>query len=187
MLLEKEKRDALLGITRKGSHPSQKVINALILLNCDESEFNEHQVRGEAIAETLRVSARKVDRVKKRFVEEGMEAVLGGRQGRCLNYVHKADGEFEAKVVASIRRRATRSGRCGCWRGAWWNSDTSRACRTRRYGGFQKKRAHAVAVGDSSTEQCGLRGGDEDGSRYLPPPLRCSLCGGVHGRRRPGN
>ena len=64
--LEKEERDELAGITRKGSHQSQKVINALILLNCDEGEFNEHRARGEAVAEILRISARKVDRVKKR-------------------------------------------------------------------------------------------------------------------------
>ncbi|MCY4627279.1 MAG: IS630 family transposase, partial [Acidobacteria bacterium] len=33
--LEKQEREALESITRKGSHRSQKVINALILLNCD--------------------------------------------------------------------------------------------------------------------------------------------------------
>ena len=98
--LEKEERDELAGITRKGSHQSQKVINALILLNSDEGEFNEHRARGEAIAEILHISARKVDRVKKRFVEEGMEAALGGRQGRRPSYVRKADGEFEARLVA---------------------------------------------------------------------------------------
>ena len=98
--LEKEERDELAEVTRKGSHQSQKVINALILLNCDEGEFNEHRARGEAIAEILRISARKVDRVKKRFVEEGMEAALGGRQGRRPSYVRKADGEFEARLVA---------------------------------------------------------------------------------------
>ena len=51
-------------------------------------------------AEILRISARKVDRVKKRFVEEGMEAAVGGRQGRRSSYVRKADGEFEARLVA---------------------------------------------------------------------------------------
>ncbi len=75
--LEKDERAELAGITRKGSHQSQKVLNALILLNSDEGEFNEHRARGAAIAEILRISARKVDRVKKRFVEEGMEAAVG--------------------------------------------------------------------------------------------------------------
>ena len=76
--LEKEERDKLAGITRKGSHQSQKVLNALILLNCDEGEFNEHRAHGETIAEVLRIGARKVDRVKKRFAEQGVEAALGG-------------------------------------------------------------------------------------------------------------
>ena len=98
--LEKAEREELLGITSKGSHRSQKVLNALILLNCDEGEFNERQATGEAIAEILRISLRKVDRVKKRFVEQGFEAGLGGRQGRRPTYVRKADGEFEARLVA---------------------------------------------------------------------------------------
>ena len=98
--LEKDERDELAGITRKGSHQSPKVLNALILLNADEGEFNEHRARGEAIAEILRISARKVDRVKKRFVEEGMEAAVGGRQGRRSSYVRK-------RPTASSRR-------------AWW-------------------------------------------------------------------
>ena len=98
--LEEEEREDLAAITSKGSHRSQKVINALILLNCDEGEFNERQATGEAIADILRISMRKVDRVKKRFVEEGLEAALGGRQGRRPTYLRKADGEFEARLVA---------------------------------------------------------------------------------------
>ena len=98
--LERQEREELEAITRKGSHQSQKVINALILLNCDEGEHNGSRTRGEAIAEVLRISARKVDRVKRRFVEEGLEAALGGRQGRRPSYQRKADGEFEAHLVA---------------------------------------------------------------------------------------
>lgn len=97
-LLANERED-LESITRKGSHPSQKVINALILLNCDEGEFNDHRTRGEDVANILRISLRKVDRVKKRFVGEGLDAALGGQQGQ-RSYVHKADGEFEAHLVA---------------------------------------------------------------------------------------
>ena len=129
-----EKDDAeLAGITRKGSHQSQKVLNALILLNSDEGEFNEHRARGAAIAEILRISARKVDRVKKRFVEEGMEAAVGGRQGRRSSYVRKADGEFEARLVAlsCAEPPEGHSRRCGCWRIASWSSATSTVCRTR--------------------------------------------------------
>ena len=98
--LEEQERAELAEITRKGSHQSQKVVNALVLLNCDEGEFNERKASGAAIAGILRISMRKVDRVKKRFVEDGVESALGGRQGRRPRYLRKADGEFEARLVA---------------------------------------------------------------------------------------
>lgn len=94
-----DEREELKSITHKGSHQSQKVINALILLNCDEGEFNDHHTRGEDVANVLRISMRKIDRVKKRFVEEGLDAALG-RQPSQRNYERKADGEFEAHLVA---------------------------------------------------------------------------------------
>ncbi len=97
--LEKQERENLESITRKGSHKSQKVINALILLNCDEGALNKKRHRGKDIASVLKISARKIDRVKKRFVEEGLEPALGVRQGQ-RQYKPKADGEFEAHLVA---------------------------------------------------------------------------------------
>ncbi len=98
--LEARERETLTAVTRKGSHRSQKVINALILLNCDAGQYNERRATGEAIAGVLRISARRVDRVKKRFVEDGLKAALGSRQGRRAKYLRKADGEFEARLVA---------------------------------------------------------------------------------------
>ena len=100
--LEEQEREELSRITGKGSHQSQKVVNALILLNCDEGAFNERRVRGEDIAEILRISARKVDRVKKRFVEEGMEAALGGRQGRRAEIAGAAVGDGELAPQSGI-------------------------------------------------------------------------------------
>ena len=90
--LEQSEREALEAMTRKGAHRPQKVINALVLLNCDEGAFNERRSTGAALAEVLRISLRRVDRVKKRFVEVGLEAALGGRQGRRPTYRRKADG-----------------------------------------------------------------------------------------------
>jgi transposase len=100
VMLTAEERDELEGITQRGSHKSQRVINALILLNCDEGEGSERQLKNEDVAGVLRVSTRKIERVKKRFVEEGLEAALGSRQGRRREYERKADGEFEARLVA---------------------------------------------------------------------------------------
>ena len=97
--LQADERAALEAITRKGSHRSRKVINALILLNCDEGAFNQRRVRGEDVAEVLKVSMRTLDRVKKRFVEEGLETLLNGRPSQ-RRYQRKADGDLEARLVA---------------------------------------------------------------------------------------
>ena len=42
---------------------------------------------------------RKIDRVKRRFVEEGFEVALNGRKGERV-YKRKADGDSEAHLVA---------------------------------------------------------------------------------------
>jgi len=42
---------------------------------------------------------RKIDRVKKRFVEDGIDIALNGRKGERV-YAKKADGDFEAHLIA---------------------------------------------------------------------------------------
>ena len=42
---------------------------------------------------------RNIDRVKKRFVEKGIEVALNGRKGSRI-YAKKSDGDFEAHLVA---------------------------------------------------------------------------------------
>ena len=69
--LQADERAALEAITRKGSHRSRKVINALILLNCDEGAFNQRRVRGEDVAEVLKVSMRTLHRSKSGLSKRG--------------------------------------------------------------------------------------------------------------------
>jgi hypothetical protein len=97
--LTREERDELQRITSTGVHRSQKVLNALVLLNCDEGECSEGKTTNEKIAGVLKISMKKIDRVKKRFVEEGLEVALGGHKSRRV-YEKKADGDFEAHLVA---------------------------------------------------------------------------------------
>ena len=97
--LSREEREELMSIAGKGSHRSQKVLNALILLNCDEGKFQGHRLKNEEIATVLNISMRKIDRVKKRFVEESIETALNGHKGQRI-YAKKADGDFEAHLVA---------------------------------------------------------------------------------------
>jgi len=97
--LTKEEREELSAITQKGKHRSQKVLNALILLNCDEGEFQENRSMNIDIANVLQISMRKIDRVKKCFVEEGLDKALNGTKGQ-REYEKKADGDFEAHLIA---------------------------------------------------------------------------------------
>jgi len=97
--LAKEEREELESIIQKGNHKSQKILNALVLLNCDQGNFQSIHMKNEDVAAVLRISMRKIDRVKKRFIEEGFETALMGRKGNRV-YEKKADGEFEAHLVA---------------------------------------------------------------------------------------
>ena len=97
--LTKEERNELKGITCKGKHRSQKVINSLILLGCDEGEYQEIRSTNVEICRVLKTSMRKIDRVKKRFVVDGLDVALNGRKGSRV-YKKKADGDFEAHLVA---------------------------------------------------------------------------------------
>jgi transposase len=97
-LTEEERKD-LKSITSKGKHRSQKLINALILLNCDEGGFQTKRSTNEQVAGVLKISMKKIDRVKKRFVEEGLDVALHGHKGKRV-YEKKADGDFEAHLVA---------------------------------------------------------------------------------------
>ena len=47
----------------------------------------------------MNISMRKIDRLKERFVSEGIEVPLNGRKRKHI-YDKKADGDFEAHLVA---------------------------------------------------------------------------------------
>lgn len=97
--LTKEEREELTALTRKGKHSSKAIINALILLNCDEGEYQANRMKNEKIAQILQITDRKINYVKKCCVEEGVEVALRGRE-RNRVYDRKADGDFGAHIVA---------------------------------------------------------------------------------------
>lgn len=97
--LTAEERAELEAMAQKGVRAANTVLNALILLNCDEGPAQERRMKNEDVAAVLNISPRKIDRLKKRFVEEGLEAALERRKSERL-YERKADGEFEARLVA---------------------------------------------------------------------------------------
>lgn len=96
--LTQTERADLLSITKGGVHTSKKVIHALILLNCDEGEFSE-KVNNEEVTTVLKIGERTIDRLKKKFVEQGYDAALENRPTTRV-YERKADGDVEAHLVA---------------------------------------------------------------------------------------
>lgn len=96
--LTQEERDLLMAMTKGGTHTSKKFIHALILLNCDEGEYSD-KVNNEDVAKVLKIGTRTIDRVKKKFVEEGFDAALEISPTKRV-YERKVDGDIEAHIVA---------------------------------------------------------------------------------------
>jgi hypothetical protein len=97
--LTEDERKTLGDLRSKGTQKSQKILNALILLDCDEGEYQTERSTNEEMARVLHISMRKIDRVKKRFVEGGLDAALDKKNGSRV-YTKKTDGDFEAHLVA---------------------------------------------------------------------------------------
>lgn len=89
----------LKGVISKGRHTSQAFRAAYILLNCDRGDYSDDTgIKNEEISRVLKIGERTIDRVKKKFIEEGFESVLE-RRPSSQNYTKKIDGDIEAKLV----------------------------------------------------------------------------------------
>jgi len=95
--LTKSEVEELKAIINKGSHTSQTFRAAYVLLNCDEGKYSK-KVTNEQMSKVLKIGMRTIDRIKKKFIEEGMEATLERRPTSRV-YERKVDGEVEAKLV----------------------------------------------------------------------------------------
>jgi len=95
--LTKDEVEELMSIINKGSHTSQTFRTAYILLNCDEGDFSE-KVTNQQISKILKVGMRTIDRVKKKFIEEGLDLSLERRPTQRV-YEKKVDGDAEAKLI----------------------------------------------------------------------------------------
>ena len=95
--LSQEEVKELMAIINKGSHTSHTFRTAYILLNCDEGDYSDKATNAQ-ISKLLKVGMRTIDRVKKKFIEEGFEAVLERRASSRV-YDVKIDGDVEAKLV----------------------------------------------------------------------------------------
>ena len=90
--LTEAEREHLLGITRRGRSSGRKVKRSLILCKADEG------LTGQQVAKALMVGPATVGRVRRRFVEGGLERALDDlpRPGQR----RKLDGRQEAHLMA---------------------------------------------------------------------------------------
>jgi len=97
--LTQEERDHLTEMTRTGTHAARKIIHALILLNVDRGLYNTDKQINEEVCKVLKIGMRTIDRVKKRFVEEGFDAALKMAPTSRV-YDKLVDGDMEAHLIA---------------------------------------------------------------------------------------
>ncbi len=90
--LTQSEREQLLDIARKGKTSTRKVKRSLILCKADEG------LTDQQVSQALLVGASTVSRVRRRFVEEGLESALKERPRPGQR--RKLDGKQEAHLVA---------------------------------------------------------------------------------------
>ena len=96
-LLESE-RDELRKLVSVGKSAAQKLVRARILLLADQADGGSARSDPE-IVEALGCGRASVERVRKRFVEDGLDAALNPKPSRRV-YERKLDGQAEAHLIA---------------------------------------------------------------------------------------
>jgi transposase len=95
--LFQEERDYLLSITTKGKASARKITHAQVLLQADDALGTARD--NAEIAEILNVSAKTVSRIRKSFIEDGLEAALN-REPHNKFKPRRLSGEQEAHLIA---------------------------------------------------------------------------------------
>lgn len=96
--LTEEERLALVEMISRGKGPARKLCHSRILLKADAGPQGPAW-QDQAISEALEVGTATIERVRKRFVEEGFEEALGRKKPR-REYERRLDGKGEAHLIA---------------------------------------------------------------------------------------
>ena len=89
----------LESLTRTGKRSAHKFLHARALLLCDVGPHCGERWKVAEVADALGISERTVERLKRRFVEDGLEASLGPAR-RTASCKIRFDGRFEARLIA---------------------------------------------------------------------------------------
>jgi transposase len=96
--LTAEERSELEAMISRGKADARKLAHARVLLQADEADGAPARTDQE-IAAALNVSGRTVERVRQRFVEEGLQPALLPRPTKRI-YARVLDGAQEAHLIA---------------------------------------------------------------------------------------
>lgn len=96
--LTKEERNLLKSVVHKGKTSAKKIMHAQILLKADNSNGKDFTDKG--IVDALGVGSATVERVRKAFVECGLEEALNRKKREVGPIPKKFDGKKEAHLVA---------------------------------------------------------------------------------------
>ena len=97
--LSSEERERLESLVRAGKSPAQLLTKARILLKADVSEAGEGW-SDSAISVALDTSINNIGRLRRRLVEEGLEAALKRKHNPNSARKRIFDGAAEAKLIA---------------------------------------------------------------------------------------
>jgi DNA-binding transcriptional ArsR family regulator len=140
VIFTETEREHLKSLIAAGTAPARKLTHARILLKADQSLEGPGWV-DEQVAEAVEVSQPTVSRVRKQYVEEGLEAALN-RRAPNREYHRKLNGEQEARLIAlacSDPPKGRLAGVCGFWPTGWlslrlWMISPTRRLRAERGG-----------------------------------------------------
>ena len=97
--LTEQERNELEKLTRRGKTHARRFIHARALLLCDAGSHGPAWTVAD-VAEALGVTSRTLEHLKKRFVEDGLEAALKRKPREKPPREVIFDGAFEARLIA---------------------------------------------------------------------------------------
>lgn len=97
--LEAEERRQLEQLVGGGKTAAYKIRHANVLLAVDESPVGRRRTDSE-VAKTLGVTTRSIEMLRRRFVEQGLEACLARKKQERPSVEPIFDGKKEAKLIA---------------------------------------------------------------------------------------
>ena len=133
--LNEQEKERLEDLSTKGKSGARKIRRARILLLAEEGYLDEE------IARALGAALTTVERIRKRFAEEGLEAALSERPRPGA--ARKLNGHQRRRIwwlwLVATRRRARSVGACGFWPIGSWSLGWSMRSPTRRSGARSKR------------------------------------------------